>query len=326
MPDTLVHRGRLWDMRCDPNRLSILSPLPVHLDPAIIPAMVKALFKTMRPKQWTKNVLVFAALVFDRQLFHVEPFLRTFAAFILLCFASSTVYVINDIADIEQDRQHPTKKFRPLAAGLLSVHVARVFAAGLGICTLLAGFLLSLEFGIILSIYIALNLLYSFWLKHIPIIDVLLLAAGYVLRVGVGVILIVVERFSPWLYVCTTLIALFILFGKRRAELALLAENANSHRRVLDGYSIKLLDQLIVIVSATTIMAYSLYTFSAENLPANHLMMLTIPFVLYGIFRYLYLIQIKDAGGAPDELILSDYPLMVTILLWGLLSVLIMYL
>jgi 4-hydroxybenzoate polyprenyltransferase len=300
--------------------------LPDHPDPAIIPAMIKALFKTMRPKQWTKNVLIFAALVFDRQLFQVEPFLNTLAGFLLLCLASSTVYVINDIADVNQDRQHPTKKYRPVPAGQLSINVARFFAAGLGTVALVAGFLLSIEFGVILSVYILLNLFYSFWLKHIPIIDVLLLASGYVLRVGAGVNLIVVERFSPWLYVCTTLISLFIGFGKRRAELALLAEDANSHRRVLDGYSINLLDQLIVIVSATAIMAYSLYTFSAENLPTNHLMMLTIPFVLYGIFRYLFLIQIKNEGGAPDEVFLSDYPLMVTMLLWGLLSILIMYL
>ena len=171
----------------------------------------------------------------------------------------------------------------------------------------------------------AINLLYSFNLKHVPIVDVLLVASGFVLRVAAGVSLITVERFSPWLYVCTTLLALFIGFGKRRAEICLLAEKANQHRRVLDGYSSPLLDQLIVVVSATTIMAYSLYTFSAENLPDNHSMMLTIPFVLYGIFRYLYLIHVEDAGGAPDELILSDYPLMATVVLWALLASIILY-
>jgi len=279
----------------------------------------------MRPKQWTKNVLVFAALVFDRQLFQLEPFLRTTAGFILLCLASSTIYLINDIADIEQDRQHPKKRFRPLASGSLSVQVAAVAALILSLITIAASFILSPGFGAILILYLVINLFYSFWLKHIPIIDVMLVASGFVLRVGAGVTLIVVERFSPWLYVCTTLLALFMSFGKRRAEISLLADKANSHRRVLDGYSIALLDQLIGIVSATTIIAYSLYTFSAENLPANHLMMLTIPFVIYGIFRYLYLIQIEGAGGAPDELVLSDYPLMATFLLWGLLSILIMY-
>ncbi len=288
--------------------------------------MIKALFKTMRPKQWTKNVLVFAALVFDRQLFQVEPFLRTVAGFLLLCLASSTIYLINDIADIEQDRQHPTKKNRPLASGTLSVRVAAISALIFSLISILVGFYLDTDFGMILSLYLILNLFYSFWLKHIPIIDVLLVASGFVLRVAAGVSLIEVERFSPWLYVCTTLLALFVSFGKRRAEITLLADKANSHRKVLDGYTITLLDQLIVIVSATTIMAYSLYTFSAENLPDNHVMMLTIPFVLYGIFRYLYLIQVEDAGGAPDELILSDLPLLLTLLMWGLLSILFMYL
>ena len=288
--------------------------------------MIKHLVRTMRPKQWIKNILIFAALVFDRQLFDVEPFLRTVAGFVLLCLASSTIYLINDIADIEQDREHPKKKNRPLASGALSVRIAAVAALVFGIIAISTSFILGAGFGMILFLYLIINLFYSFWLKHIPIIDVMLVASGFVLRVGAGVSLIVVERFSPWLYVCTTLLALFMSFGKRRAEIKLLADKANSHRRVLDGYSIALLDQLIVIVSATTIMAYSLYTFSAENLPENHVMMLTIPFVLYGIFRYLYLIQVEDAGGAPDELILSDIPLMVTLVLWGLLSILFMYL
>lgn len=288
--------------------------------------MIKALVKTMRPKQWTKNVLIFAALVFDRQLFQIEPFLYTMAGFILLCLTSSTIYLINDIADIEQDRQHPKKKNRPLASGALSVRVAATSALIFGLISILTSFCLDAGFGTIIFIYLIINLFYSFWLKHIPILDVLLVASGFVLRVAAGVSLIVVERFSPWLYVCTTLLALFVSFGKRRAELTLLADKANSHRKVLDGYTIALLDQLIVIVSATTIMAYSLYTFSAENLPANHVMMLTIPFVLYGIFRYLYLIQVKDAGGAPDELILSDIPLLLTLVFWGLLSILFMYL
>ena len=288
--------------------------------------MIKALFKTMRPKQWTKNVLIFAALVFDRQLFHLDPFIRTLGGFFLLCLASSTIYLINDIADIEQDRQHPTKKNRPLASGALSVRVAAIAALILGVFSILASFYLGSNFGMILLLYLVINLFYSFWLKQIPIIDVLLVASGFVLRVASGVSLIVVERFSPWLYVCTTLLALFVSFGKRRAEITLLADKANSHRKVLDGYTLALLDQLIVIVSATTIMAYSLYTFSAENLPDNHVMMLTIPFVIYGIFRYLYLIQVENAGGAPDELILSDIPLLLTLVLWGCLSILFMYL
>jgi 4-hydroxybenzoate polyprenyltransferase len=188
------------------------------------------------------------------------------------------------------------------------------------------GFLLDLRFGLIVLAYIIINFLYSGSLKHVPIIDVFLVAAGFLLRVGAGVALITVERFSPWLYVCTTLLALFIAFGKRRAEMALLMENASNHRRVLDGYTIPFLDQLIIIISGTTIVAYSLYTFSAENLPDNHTMMLTIPFVLYGIFRYLQLIQVQGEGGAPEEIVLSDRPLIATVLLWGLTAIGILYL
>ncbi len=171
-----------------------------------------------------------------------------------------------------------------------------------------------------------LNLLYSLWLKHVPILDVLIVSSGFVLRVAAGVSLITVERFSPWLYVCTTLLALLISFGKRRAEILLLADGANSHRKVLDGYSLPLLDQFVVIVSSTAVIAYSLYTFSAANVPDNHLMMLTIPLVIYGIFRYLYLIHVEDAGGAPEEIFIQDRPLQATVLLWGLVSVLVLYL
>ena len=178
--------------------------------------------------------------------------------------------------------------------------------------------------GLIALIYFLNNFLYSNWLKHIPLIDVLSIAAGFVLRVAAGVSLIQVERFSPWLYVVTTLLALLLGFGKRRGELIVLSANANEHRRVLDGYSIPFLDQLITIVSCTTLMSYSLYTFSAPNVPDNHSMMLTIPFVLYGIFRYLYVVQVKKEGGDPTEILLKDHPLQAAVLLWGL-SVLIVF-
>jgi len=288
--------------------------------------MIKAIFKSLRPKQWAKNIFVFAALIFDRQMFVPGPLFRTITGFALMCLISSVVYIINDLADIEQDRQHPTKRNRPIASGQLPVNTARIVAVLLGIITLALGFSLSPGFGWIILIYFIQNLLYSFWLKHLPIIDVFILATGFLLRVAAGVSLIEVERFSPWLYVCTTLLALFIAFGKRRAEIVLLAEDAENHRRVLDGYTIPLLDQFLVIISATTIVAYSLYTFSAENLPANHLMMLTIPFVVYGIFRYLYLIHVEESGGAPDELILTDLPLLADILLFGFSSAVILYL
>jgi 4-hydroxybenzoate polyprenyltransferase len=185
---------------------------------------------------------------------------------------------------------------------------------------------LSTAFAAAVFAYILLNLAYSLRLKHVPILDVFFVAAGFVLRVGAGETLITVERFSPWLYVCTTLLALFLALGKRRAELKLLADSAGLHRRVLDGYTIPFLDQLLVIVSSTTIMAYSLYTFSAENLPGNHLMMLTIPFVIYGIFRYVWLAQVQDAGGAPEDLLVSDRPLLATVILWGLSATAILYL
>jgi len=287
--------------------------------------MLKAIIRAMRPRQWPKNVFIFAALVFDEQLTQKEPLLRTIAGFVLLCLISSAVYLLNDIADVESDRQHPTKRNRPIAAGQLSIPLALVLAIAMAALALAAGFALEPSFGWIITLYFVINLLYSLWLKHKPIIDVMIIAAGFVLRVAAGVVLIEVARFSPWLYVCTTLLALIIGFGKRRAEIILLADGANAHRKVLDGYTIGFLDQLIVVVSATTIMAYSLYTFSALNLPSNHLMMLTIPFVIYGVFRYLYLIHVEDAGGAPEELILSDRPLLATLIFWGLLAVAILY-
>ena len=255
-------------------------------------AMLKALIKTMRPRQWTKNIFVFAALVFDKQLFLPSPFLRTLAGFFLFCLISSAVYIVNDLADVEADRQHPEKKHRPIASGRLPVGVAWAAAAVLTVLAVGLGWLLSPSFAAVVAAYLIINLLYSKWLKHVPIVDVLIIAAGFVLRVGAGVTLIHVERFSPWLYVVMTLLSLFLGFGKRRAELSLLSAEAGSHRKVLDGYTLPLLDQYILIVSGTTVVAYSLYTFSAPNLPANHTMMLTIPFVVYMIFRYLYLIQV----------------------------------
>jgi len=279
----------------------------------------------MRPKQWLKNAIVMAAVVFDRQLGNSEAVLRSFAGLVLFCMISSSVYIINDVFDAEADRQHPRKKNRPIASGELRVGTAELASVVISVFSLIFSFILSVQFGIILSIYLVLNLAYSFGLKHVPLIDVLVIATGFVLRVGGGVSLITVERFSPWLYVVTTLLALYIGFGKRRAELSLVNGTANSQRPVLNGYSIPFLDQLIVIVSSTTIVAYSLYTFSAPNLPENHTMMLTIPFVLYGIFRYLYLIQIKGEGGAPDELLLTDRPLQITIVLWGIAILIIFY-
>jgi 4-hydroxybenzoate polyprenyltransferase len=282
--------------------------------------MLAAIFKTMRPRQWTKNAVLFAALVFDRQFTpdHLPAVLRTIAGFIIFCVLSSIVYLVNDVVDREVDRRHPDKRHRPIASGELPVRVALAAAGGMFIVIVPTSYLLSPAFAIWAAVFLGINLAYSKWIKHVPILDVFAIATGFVLRVAAGVALIVVARFSPWLYIVMTLASLYIGFGKRRAELALLAQDANSHRRVLEGYTIPLLDQFITIVSGTTIIAYSLYTFSAPNLPSNHVMMLTIPFVLYGILRYLWLIQVKHSGGAPEEVLLSDRPLQATILLWGL--------
>jgi 4-hydroxybenzoate polyprenyltransferase len=290
--------------------------------------MFRALIKTLRPRQWPKNALIFAALVFDRQLTpsHLPEILRTLSGFVLFCLLSGLVYIINDLSDVEADRRHPLKCHRPIASGELPIPAARTAALALVFIIFPISYFLSPGFALVALGYLALNLSYSKWFKHIPLIDVLSIALGFVLRVAAGVMLIDVTRFSPWLYVVTTLGSLYIGFGKRRAELALLTLEAGTTRRVLDGYTLPMLDQFITIVSSTTIIAYSLYTFSAPNLPDNHVMMLTIPFVLYGVFRYLWLIQIKQVGGEPEEILLSDRPLQITIALWGLTILAIFYL
>jgi len=284
-----------------------------------------ALIRTMRPRQWFKNVFIFAPLVFDQKLFHPTYFARTAAGFALLCLVSGTVYIINDLADIDKDRNHPRKRFRPLAAGALGVRTATIAAVLIPLIALPLAFLLELMVGVILMGYLVLQLAYSLWLKDVVIVDVLVVASGFLLRVAAGVPLVEAERFSPWLYVCMTLLALLIGFGKRRHELVLLRENASGHRQSLEEYNLALLDHVISIVTASTLLAYALYTFSAPNLPANQTMMLTIPFVLYGIFRYLYLIHVRGMGGAPEEIVLSDRPLQATIALWGLAVTLVMY-
>lgn len=287
--------------------------------------MILPLLKTMRPQQWTKNAVVFAALVFDVKLTQSYYLGRTMTAFVLLCLLSSAVYIINDLVDIEKDRQHPTKRSRPLAAGTLSKGAAIAAAIALVAAALGGAFILDKQFAALVLLYFAFNVLYSFWLKNVVIVDVLVVAAGFVLRVSAGVALVDVVRFSPWLYVCMTLLALFMVLGKRRREITLLTDNANNHRSVLANYNLQLIDQLISIVSTATVVAYTFYTFSAENLPKNHAMMLTTPFVLYGVFRYLYLIHVRHEGGAPDELVLKDKPLLATFLLWGLAAVGVLY-
>lgn len=286
---------------------------------------LRTILQTMRPRQWPKNIFIFAALVFDRQLDDPLPLLVTLIAFALFCLGSSLVYIVNDLLDLEADRQHPMKKHRPIASGSLSQTSAILSAVALGALTFPLAFLLNFNFGLILVGYVAVMLIYSIWLKHVPLIDVMIIASGFVLRVAAGVVVISPHRFSPWLFVTTTFLALFIGLGKRRAEISLLVDEAGIHRRVLDGYTLELLDQLLTIVLSATLITYCFYTFSSPITPGNHIMMLTIPFVIYGLFRYLYLIQLRNAGGAPEEIILTDHPMQATIILWGLTIIAILY-
>ncbi|MHB1294486.1 MAG: decaprenyl-phosphate phosphoribosyltransferase [Anaerolineae bacterium] len=287
--------------------------------------MLRALIKAMRPKQWPKNVFLFAGLFFDGRVLDASLLFLTVLGFILFCLISSAIYLINDLIDVEKDRVHPTKRLRPIASGALPRRVAMVAAAVMLLGGLPAAFLLSPGFGRVALLYVVLMIAYDLLLKNLVILDVMTIAAGFVLRVFAGAALVVVTRFSPWLYVCTTLLALFIGINKRRHELLLLAENANSHRNALDHYSLAFLDNMTSIVTTAALVAYSFYTFSAPNVPASHSMMLTIPFVLYGIFRYLYLIHMKNLGGTPEEIVLSDRPLQISLLLWGLTAGLVIY-
>ena len=286
------------------------------------------LLRTLRPRQWIKNGLVFMALLFDQKLTNWPLLLSTTAAFILFCMVSSTVYIINDLADIEKDKLHPRKRRRALPSGQLRPWFAVLGAVGILAVCLPLSFLLDVYLGAIILGYFLLNLAYSFWLKHVVLIDVMVVASGFVLRVAAGVVAAEAERFSPWLYLCTILLALFLAIGKRRNELIVLAGDANTHRRILDEYSVPLLDEMNNLVTAGVVIAYSLYTFSpkAPDLPNDYSMMLTIPFVIYFLFRYQYLIHVKGEGGAPEMLLYQDRPLLLTVVLWALAIVLIMYL
>jgi 4-hydroxybenzoate polyprenyltransferase len=285
-----------------------------------------ALLKTMRPKQWVKNGFIFAALVFDVKFFDLTYLWHSVLGFVLFSLVSGVVYTMNDLVDIEKDRAHPKKRYRPLPAGDLSPRVAQVAVVVIAVGALLLAAWLSNGFALILGGYLLLQIGYSFVLKNVVLLDVMTIAAGFVLRVAAGVPLVEAERFSPWLYICTTLLALFLALGKRRGELVLLGEEAGNHRESLNHYTIPLLDQLISLVTSSTIVAYALYTFSAPNLPANHAMMLTIPFVIYGLFRYLYLVHAKGITLAPDEVLLTDHPLQIDIVIWGVAAAGILYL
>jgi 4-hydroxybenzoate polyprenyltransferase len=290
--------------------------------------LIWELVRALRPKQWTKNVVIFAGLVFDAKLSNTTYLLRTVVGCVAFCFVSGAVYLINDLTDIEKDRQHPRKRHRPLASGRLPVSVARLAVVVILLICLPVSFGLDPLFGVIVSAYLLLQIAYSFVLKNVVIVDVLTIAAGFVLRVAGGAVLADAERFSPWLYVCIVLLALFMGLSKRRGELVLLQGNANHHRATLEEYSLPLLDEMISVVTAATVLAYALYTFDPGNphLPPNGAMMLTIPFVLYCIFRYLYLIHQKGETDPPDAVLLKDRPLQIAIGLWGLTALLLLYL
>lgn len=287
----------------------------------------KALLETMRPKQWIgKNAIIFAGLIFsdDKLLFESGPLLKSVAAFIIFCLLSSAIYIMNDLADIEKDRAHPKKRRRPLPAGRLSPRVAQGAFVGLLAGMIAAAFTINVAFAVIAIAYVVNNIAYNLALKNMVLLDVFSISAGFVFRAMAGAVAIPV-LISPWLYVVTILLALFLGFSKRRHELLMLQQGSGSFRRVLEDYSPVLLDQMLTVVTASVISAYALYTFTASNLPSNHAMMLTIPFALYGIFRYMYLTHAKEGGAPPDELLLRDRPLLITVVLWGLMVIAILY-
>lgn len=272
------------------------------------------LVRSARPRQWIKNGALLAALVFSRNGERLESVVREGIAVLIFCALASAVYLFNDLLDRERDRLHPEKRFRPIAAGELSVPVAATAAAGLSATGLVGAFLLAPRFGGAAAAYLALQLAYSLWLKHWVLIDVFAIAAGFVLRVVAGALAIGVP-ISNWLYLCTLLLALFLALAKRRAELSTLEGDASSHRKNLALYSVPLLDQLIGIVSACTVLAYSLYTLAPETVQkfGTDALKYTIPCVLFGLFRYLFLVHRRGAGGSPEKVLLSDVPLLADI-------------
>ncbi len=281
----------------------------------------------MRPRQWTKNAVVFAGIVFDGQLFVPESFVRVLISLALLCLISSTIYIVNDLVDIESDRQHPKKRFRAIASGQLPIPTARLAAVILTIVALGGALLFSWRLAAILLAYFILHLTYSWKLKHMVILDLMAVAAGFVLRVAAGVVVVQVQAFSPWLYACAALLAFFLIIGKRRQELLELGDDAGNIRATLGSYNLPLLDDMLRMVMTSTLIAYLLYTIEAPSvlLAGTKLGLLTVPFVLYALWRYLYLIHVEGEGSAPEEVLMRDRPLQISILLWGLTFVIILY-
>ncbi|MGO4731997.1 decaprenyl-phosphate phosphoribosyltransferase [Paenibacillus sp. 2KB_22] len=270
------------------------------------------LIRLLRPKQWTKNLLLFAALLFSFEEIRTETILATLLGFILFSLVAGCVYILNDFVDRDRDRQHPVKKYRPMASGQVNPSHALLFGIILLILSVGTAFIMNPLFGVLCIVYFLLNVSYSFVLKHLVILDMMTIAAGFVLRAIAGGVLIHVP-FTPWFLICTMLLSLFLAIGKRRNELTLLEGNTGSHRKVLDNYSITLLDQFNTIVTTATIISYSLFTFTSDR--TIHLMW-TIPLVIYGMFRYLYLIHMKNQGGSPDRVLFEDKPILITVILY----------
>ncbi len=285
-----------------------------------------AVLRSLRPDQWTKNLVVFAALAFSKHLFDPALFTRAAFAFTVFCVLSGALYLLNDIVDLEGDRLHPRKKRRPVAAGELGVDTARTASIVLGFAAVAAAFALSRAFGVVTVAFVLLNLAYTFKLKEVAIVDALALSLSFVIRAVAGAVAIGVE-FSPWLLMCTILLALFLALAKRRHELVTLSSSAAAHRRSLADYSPHLLDQMIAVVTASTVMSYALYTTARETIErfATDRLIWTLPFVLYGIFRYLYLVHAREQGGSPTDVLLTDRPLLVALALWALTIVAIVY-
>lgn len=287
---------------------------------------VANLVVSLRPDQWTKNLIVFAALIFARRLLDPAALALALAAFLIFCALSGAVYLVNDVSDRHVDRRHPLKSRRPIASGALPVGTAVGWAAALGVGSLAAAFWLQPRFGMTAAAYVALQGLYSVALKHLVILDVLSISMGFVLRAVAGGV-IIGEPISDWLLVCTTLLALFLGLSKRRHELTLLANGAPDHRPILEEYDPYLLDQMIAVVAASSLVAYVIYCLSPETmdrLGTTHLVW-SAPFPIYGIFRYLYLVHRKDGGGSPAKTLLSDRPLLACVGLWGLTLIAIIY-
>ena len=296
--------------------------------PGGIPARSRpaALLVSLRPEQWTKNLVVFAGLLFGRRLLDPHAVGLAVAAFAVFCALSGVVYLVNDVADREADRRHPLKSRRPIASGALSPGLALSVGAVLGAVALAAAFALGPRFGGVALAYVALLGAYSARLKHVVIIDVLTIAVGFVLRAVAGAVVVAVP-ISQWLLACTVLLALFLALSKRRHEIVLLADSATEHRRILGEYSPYLLDQMIGVVTASTLIAYIFYTLSPETAQRfdTPYMGLTTPFPLYGIFRYLYLVHQKEGGGSPATMLLADTPLLICVALWAAAVVVIVY-